>query len=114
MLICRKKEGKLSIVMNADKQADVIKEAYETTEGIIERLVNINAEITIPDVENIFISEYYSVANEKKIDFGSALSFGIDTLEDCVNNVKTYFSEYDISERRSGWWSGLYKKKWEM
>lgn len=114
MLICKKKDEKLSVVMNTDNQAEVIKEAYEETERIVERLVNIDAEITIPDIENIFISEYYSVANSKRIDSCSALSFGIDVLEDCINNVKDYFSEYEISERRSGWWSELYKKKWEM
>ena len=114
MLICKKKKKNINIVMDSNNQQETIKGAYESTEKILERLVNINAEITIPDIENIFISEYFSSVNNKNIDPSSALFFGIDTLEQCINNLQEYFSEYDISAKRSGWWSELYKKKWEM
>ena len=114
MLICKKKDEKLQIVLNKENQQELIKEAYKGTEEILERLFKISAEITIPDIENIFVSKYFSVANDKGINNESVLRFGLDTLEDCIGNLKDYFSEYDFSEKRSGWWSELYKKKWEM
>ena len=38
----------------------------------------------------------------------------INVLQNCINNLQEYFSKYEISKKRSGWWSELYKNKWEM
>ena len=114
MLICKKKKTKYNFVLNQAKQQDLIKSAYEKTESIVDRLVKINAEITIPDIENIFISEYFSLASINDIDYKSLLKYGLNNIEECVRNLQEYFAEYEISKKRSGWWSELYKKKWEM
>ena len=55
MLICKKKKNKYNNILNNEKQQVLIKNAYQRTASIMDRLVKINAEITIPDIENIFI-----------------------------------------------------------
>lgn len=114
MLICKKKKENCNNILNFENQKKLIKIAYEQTALILKRLMNIKAEITIPDIENIFISEYFSLANTNDIEYRSLLNFGLDNLQSCVDNLQEYFSKYKISEKRSGWWSELYKKKWEM
>lgn len=114
MLICKKKKNEYNNMLNNEKQQVLIKNAYQRTASIMDRLVKINAEITIPDIENIFISEYFSLASVKEIDYKCLLKYGLDDMRTCINNLQEYFSKYEISKKRSGWWSELYKNKWEM
>lgn len=80
----------------------MIKSAYEKTESIVDRLVKINAEITIPDIENIFISEYFSLASINDIDYKCLLKYGLNNIEECVHNLQEYFAEYEISKKEVG------------
>lgn len=112
MLICRKKAIKTKKI-SGDKQ-DIYKEALKETEEAISRLLSVNAEITIPDVENIFISEYFCVCSHYGIDTHEVFSTCIDDINDGVSRINDYFGDNVISEKRSGWWSDLYKQKWEI
>ncbi len=114
MLICRKQNNVHMIELNEKVHKEIIKTSYMETESIISRLLNVNAEITVPDIENIFISQYFSIATGKGISYKSLISDGLDDLLICTGGLKDYFSKYNISERRIGWWSELYKKKWEL
>ena len=114
MLICRKKTFLPLTSFNFSSQKDLIRTTYKETEKIIQRLNNVNAEITIPDIENIFISKYFSLAGEKGFSYKNVISNSIDNIKSCIDTLDNYFSEYSISERRSGWWSELYKEKWEV
>lgn len=116
MLICRKKSFMQTTMIAVD---DVLKEkiekkAYSNTEEIIKRLTNVNAEITIPDINNIFISEYFCECYSNGADIRTVIDGLLPDIEACVKSLSTYFSEYEISERRSGWWSELYKEKWNI
>lgn len=114
MLICRKKSSLAFRNTDTNLQQELVKLTYAETENIIQRLNAINAEITIPDIENIFISKYFSIAGEKKISYSDTLVNGLDDIKKCINTLDAYFSKYSIPERRSGWWSELYKEKWEV
>lgn len=116
MLICRKKSftnDKLTAVDDVLKER-IEKEAYANTEEIIKRLTNVDAEITIPDINNIFISEYFCECYAHGTNIRTVIDTLLPDIEDCVKSLSSYFSEYEISERRSGWWSELYKEKWKM
>ena len=89
-------------------------EINENTEEIIKRLTNVNAEITIPDINNIFISEYFCECYSNGADIRTVIDGLLPDIQACVKSLSTYFSEYEISERRSGWWSELYKEKWNI
>ena len=100
MLICKKKKNKYNNILNNEKQQVLIKNAYQRTASIMDRLVKINAEITIPDIENIFISEYFSLASVNEIDYKCLLKYGLDDMRTCINNLQEYFSKYEISKKR--------------
>ena len=114
MLICRKKDTENSALIDKKNLSKTIQEAYEQTEGILNRLTKIDAEITIPDIENIFISEVFSVSNNYGFSYSSVLEVGLDSIKECIEGLNEYFSNYEISNRRSGWWSELFKEKWEV
>lgn len=114
MLICKKKLSTNYIALDDTTQNLLIKSAYTKTEEIIQRLQNINAEITIPDIENIFISSFYSLCYEKGYSYIDVRDNFTEKLKECIHSLTDYFSKYDISNRRSGWWSDLYKEKWEV
>lgn len=114
MLICRKKGDAPCSLMNSKELRETVKKAYEHTEAIINRLTKIEAEITVPDIENIFISEFFSLSGHEGYSYDSAIDIGLNELKQCIAGLYEYFDSYEISERRSGWWSELYKKKWEI
>ena len=114
MLICRKKANADSETMNESSLKEIIKKSYEQTEMIISRLSKIEAEMTIPDIENIFISEFFSISSKDNYSYSSLLEAGLNEIKHCIDGLNEYFDSYEISNRRSGWWSELFKKKWEV
>lgn len=112
MLICRKKIDEFSKMITEESEAFIEKKAYENTEEKIKRLLAVNAEITISDIENIFLAEYFCLCSNKKINFTQLCKS--DYLKECVNDLQLYFHDLDIKKRRSGWWSELYRQKWEV
>lgn len=114
MLICKKRQDFSLDAFDDEMAKRIEEESFSNTEEIIKRLTAIKAEITIPDIENIFISQYFCVCTKYRLDFADISPKVQQGLSVYVSNLETYFSEYDISSRRSGWWSELYKKKWEF
>ena len=114
MLICKKRQDFSLDAFDDEMAKRIEEESFSNTEEIIKRLTAIKAEITIPDIENIFISQYFCVCTKYRLDFADISPKVQQGLSVYVSNLETYFSEYDISSRRSGWWSELYKKKWEL
>ena len=113
MLICNKVTNQqLPITGGVEKEAYKI--ALQETETTIQRLVEIGAEITVPDIENIFISQYFCACSSQGTDLRAILKDGLSTINEGVSQLMTYFQDYDFSEKRSGWWSELFAKKWEM
>lgn len=106
-LVCRKKGDN----PESDFSFDTIEtKALESTNNFVKRLNKINAEITIRDIENIFISQF----------FVSCFSYHIsswDNLDNIIIQIKTIlkqlddiFNDYNIVEKRSGWWSNTQGK----
>ena len=58
MLICKKKSSKAKNTIDDDLRIKIEEDTYKSIDSILDRLTAIGAEITIPDIENIFISEY--------------------------------------------------------
>lgn len=114
MLICKKKTCQLSNALSSSQYKEIEKAAFSRTEKTIDRLLTVNAEITIPDVKNIFISEYFCECSHKKYDLDKVINHTLSDLENCIVNLGEYVNKYPITNRRSGWWSELYKKKWGM
>lgn len=92
----------------------IIKQAIEKTEGYVIRLNSVNAEVTIPDIENIFLSQFF--INIMKSNFKDKINDD-DTkerLKESLKSIEDIFSKYQVTETRSGWWSELFKSKWKL
>lgn len=114
MLICKKKEDCAQTRMNPQIRKQVEQNAYQSLDNILDRLTSVEAEITIPDIENIFISEYVRAGYDAGISLDSLLNTERDNIEDCIRNLASYCDKYSISEKRGGWWSELFNSKWDI
>lgn len=113
LLICKKRINYGKEGISIDTVDEIEKETYRRTEKIVQRLNSVKAEITIPDIENIYISEYFSVCNEYSIHSNVFDDILIAHLKNSLENIGEYFSSYDITTIRTGWWSELYTEKWK-
>ena len=80
----------------------------------LERLQNVDAEITIPDIQNIAIGEFFvQLKNYSDYDTLTKATI-IDTLKNFLDSIEGLAESFDVTKRRNGWWSELYKKKWRF
>ncbi|MGV8980527.1 DNA methyltransferase [Clostridium sp.] len=93
---------------------EVISKALEKTEEFVERLNTVEAEMTIPDIENIFISQFFVKATELGIDVSINDGIVKSQLNKTIASIDELFSKYQTTQIRSGWWSELYKNKWDV
>ena len=113
MLICAKKT-KSERNTYSDKKDAIIKEAMNKTKDVIERLEKVNAEITIPDIENIYISNFFETVAEEELDFRMIMDDAIIELKEILQKLDDIFKNSDITEKRTGWWAKLYQEKWDV
>lgn len=110
-LICKKTDY---IKVTTSSMPEVVNKALEKTEEFVSRLNSVNAEMTIPDIQNIFISQYFL----KAMDMGINVSINNEAvkteLSKIVESIDDLFSKYQTTDVRSGWWSELYKNKWNV
>lgn len=107
-LICKKREDN----PKEDLPFDFIEDkALETTNNYVSRLNNINAEVTIRDIENIFISQYFVNCFKYHINSVQVLDKLIFRIKNILNQLDEIFNDYNIVEKRSGWWSKSHGKE---
>lgn len=111
LLICKKRNENDKEIITEEIISNIKDETLRVTEDIIVRLQNVNAEITIPDIENIFISEYFSICNKYSIHEKVFDDLIIEDIKQGIDSLGEYFNEFDITTVRSGWWSKLYSNK---
>ncbi|UQQ35581.1 DNA methyltransferase [Paenibacillus polymyxa] len=83
-------------------------EAFFNTDKIIKRLENINAEITIPDIENFFISQFFVSMFSNHVILSSALK---EHLSITIKSIDNLIQSEKVVSKRTGWWSALYNPK---
>ncbi len=113
MLICKKKNSKFDVEY-IEKKEEIIKESKINTLNIIKRLENVNAEITILDIENIYIANFFEVMVEKNVDYANGIQKCFGDLKQEISNLDVILDNVKVTKKRSGWWSELYKKKWNI
>lgn len=113
MLICKKKSLSDFACYKQQKEK-IICRTYEETEKILNRLSRIDAEITEPDVENILISQFFAACTIEKTNFDEVAQLGLNDIQQIMTDICTHFSNYNFSAKRTGWWSELFNKKWDV
>lgn len=114
MLIYRKRVIKDQKKYNPINGQELNKKALQKTEDTINRLIKINAEITIPDIQNIYISNYISLCSMLNIEVESVFKDGYEFLKNILENIGCCFENIEISNKRTGWWSEVFKDKWNV
>jgi adenine-specific DNA methylase len=80
----------------------------------LDRLESVEAEITLPDMQNIAIAYYYSVLPTACLTDENWRRVAVKELKQTLRNVEGLSKDYTIADKRTGWWSELYKKKWDV
>lgn len=114
MLICKKKSLLKNGIYNNKVAKEMEEKSFARTEEKIKRLIKVEAEITIPDIQNIFLSEFFCLCNEYDIEISKINDKIESNLNIYMKELESYFEKYDIASCRTGWWSELYRKKWEV
>ncbi|MFB1050666.1 hypothetical protein [Paraliobacillus sp. JSM ZJ581] len=106
-LVCRKKHN----IPESDFSFSTIEaNALKITNNFVERLNNINAEITIRDIENIFISQFFVSCFSYHFSSWDTLDNIIIQIKSILKQLDEVFNDYNIVEKRTGWWSNTQGK----
>ena len=100
----------------ADEQSisEALKVTKEYLVDVMDRFQKVDAEITLPDIQNIAIAKFFaSLKDYYKYDQVSK-SIAVERLQEFLNNVEDIDSDYSFVKRRNGWWSELYREKWDV
>lgn len=111
MLICIKTDN-----ITIEKQLDYTclrNETLSETKFYVERLQSVNAEITLPDIENISIALYFKNYSHTCNAFNIDKTL-IDNITDLIKTIDYMSEDFNVTEKRSGWWSELFTKKWNL
>lgn len=116
MLVSRKVDSyETQLTMVTDTK---IQEAISLTRdeviNILEKLQNVEAEITVPDIQNMAIGKFFTCFPEY---FGYDLcskNLILASLNSLVENIESVAEGFEITKKRNGWWSELYKSKWDI
>jgi len=101
-LICRKRD---KIAEKNFSFEDIEKQALNNTNQFVKRLNDVNAELTIRDIENIFISQFFVNCFSYHISSWDTIDNIISYIKNISNQLEEIFNDYNIVEKRSGWWS---------
>lgn len=116
MLVNRKTDrGNIQLkLITSDFLDEVVKSARKQVISALERLQNVEAEITIPDIQNIAIGEFF-VQLKNYSDYDNLTKMAIiNTLRGFLDSIEGLAQSFDVTKRRNGWWSELYREKWNI
>ena len=81
---------------------------------ILDRFRTVSAELTAPDIQNIAIALFFAeLPHYHSFDEFSKKS-AIEKLQDLLNNIESVAGDFEITKKRNGWWSELYRQKWNI
>ena len=109
MLIC-KRESEPS-----EKTFDIkcaIDESLDETARLLEKLQTADAEITLPDAQNVVLGVLFTKVPRDVFDTEERRSAVIDAARELWNSLNHETFGVVITERREGWWSKMFREKW--
>lgn len=117
MMLISQKQNRGTVQLNMILPG-VIKKATEQTRSrvveTLDRFQKVEAELTAPDIQNIVIPVFFiEIGNFYTYDMASKQMI-IQELRNLLDNIETVAGYFEITRKRNGWWSELYRQKWEM
>ena len=80
---------------------------------ILDRFQKVSAELTAPDIQNIFIPLFFTELPDYYIFEESLKKETIAKLQNMFSNIDKLAGDFEVTKKRNGWWSDLYRQKWE-
>lgn len=116
MLVCQKVTLTPTQMTMITEQ--IINEALDETRKYLVRELDkfqkVEAEFTILDIQNIAIAEFFvAIKNYHLYDITSKHII-IEKLQRFLNNIEEVSGNFEITKKRNGWWSELYRQKWDI
>lgn len=115
MLVCQKvpiKPYQMMIITDEEIE-DTIATTRQFIVDSLEKFQKVEAEFTIPDIQNIAIAEFFAALKNYYFYDTSSKQIILSKLQGFLDNIKDVVADFEIAEKRSGWWSELYRQKWE-
>jgi len=109
MLICKRESAPSEDLFDLKR---VIDESLEETAGLLEKLEAVDAEITLPDAQNVVLGVLFSKVPHAVFGIEEKRSAVIDAARELWNQLTPETFGVSITERREGWWSKMFKEKW--
>ena len=116
MLICQR----VKLTANQTKMVDesLIEKSLRVTKTYLvetlDRFQKVEAEITVPDIQNIAIAKFFAEIREYYKFDPISKRLVTDRLQSFLNNVEDIAGDFNITKKRNGWWSELYRQKWDV
>lgn len=116
MLICQKQQAVYEQkALFMDEDVDI---AFENTRKyiltVLDKLQKVEAELTVPDIQNIAIAKFFSeIRNYYRYD-AEAKKVVITKLQHFLEKTEDLSGDFEITKKRNGWWSELHKEKWNI
>lgn len=81
---------------------------------VLDKFQKVEAELTVPDIQNIAIAKFFSeIRNYYRYDAESK-KVVIIKLQHFLEKIEDLSGDFEITKKRNGWWSELYKEKWNI
>ncbi len=116
MLVCQKvtiQQAQMTMIT-----AEIIDDAITVTRNFLietlDKFQQVEAELTIPDIQNIAIAEFFAALKNYYLYDMSSKMIILDRLRDFLDNIESVAGDFEITKKRNGWWSELYRQKWDV
>ena len=109
MLICKRESEQTEDLFDIKRAID---ESLEETARLLEKLQAVDAEITLPDAQNVVLSVLFTKVPRDVFSIMRKRSAVIDAARKLWNQLTPETFGVVITERREGWWSMMFKEKW--
>lgn len=116
MLVSKKIPNKPLQLTLASK--DTVEKALHNTRTktveILDRFQKVSAELTAPDIQNIAIALFFTELPDYYAFDENSKTIAIDELQNLLINIESVAGDFEITKKRNGWWSELYRQKWKI
>lgn len=98
--------------------SDLLESAIEQTKiqvvDFLNRFQKVGAELTAPDIQNIAIAVFFTELKDFYAYDEIAKKVILDRLQELLGNIEAIAGDFTITQKRNGWWSELYRQKWNV
>lgn len=92
----------------------VVKDTKRCIVEILIKFQKVEAELTAPDIQNIAIAVFFTELKHFYLYDETSKARAVEALNSFLNNIESIAGDFEITKKRNGWWSELYREKWNV